>query len=266
MPIVIPNTELIPKAKSYLLSWIFTPLHIFFFILILLFIHPLLLLAKFFGGEVGLYHINALHNACHLLNMRFCGTRFEISGEVPPFPARGGMIIVSNHQSMYDIPLLTWTLRNINPKFIAKIELTKWIPSISYSLRHGGHGIIRRQDPESAVASLRSYGAESRKADRTVVIFPEGTRARDGQVKPFKARGFSTLKEEMPEAPVVPIAIEGSSALLHNKLFPFPYGIRVRLHIFPLIAQQSKTPEDILKECEACITKKITDWRQNEQN
>lgn len=252
----------VPATHSPLLSWLFSPLHIFFFACILLFFHPLLWLAHLLGGKTALHRIHNLHNLAHLLNMKLCGTHFLISGDIPTPPQSGGMIVISNHQSMYDIPLIAWTLRCLAPRFIAKTELQRGVPSISFSLRHGEHAIIDRSSPESAVATLRQYGERAQENNFCVVIFPEGTRARNGERKAFKSRGFCTLKEQMPDAPVLLLALDGSSALLEKKFLPFPFGIPVKLRIIQNFYDNNASPEEILRLAEETIASQLETWRQ----
>ena len=74
-------------------------------------------------------------------------------------PESGPLIIVTNHQSMYDIPPLIWYLRKYHPKFVSKKELGKGIPSVSFNLRHGGSALIDRKDRRQARAELERLGA-----------------------------------------------------------------------------------------------------------
>jgi 1-acyl-sn-glycerol-3-phosphate acyltransferase len=101
-------------------------------------------------------------------------------------PLNRPLIIASNHQSTYDIPPLIWYFRKHFPKFIAKKELGKGFPSISYNLRHGGAVLIDRKDPIAAVSALEGFCDNIKKNRWSVVIFPEGTRSRNGQPKSFQ--------------------------------------------------------------------------------
>ena len=68
------------------------------------------------------------------------------------------LIIVSNHQSMNDIPPIIWYMRKYHPKFVSKIELGKGIPSVSYNLRHGGSALIDRKDSKQALVAIARFG------------------------------------------------------------------------------------------------------------
>ena len=73
------------------------------------------------------------------------GTRYRFSN-LHHIPTDRPLIIVTNHQSMYDIPPIIWYMRKHHPKFVSKKELGKGIPSVSYNLRHGGSVLIDRKD------------------------------------------------------------------------------------------------------------------------
>ena len=68
------------------------------------------------------------------------------------------LIIVANHQSLYDIPPIIWFMRDWHPKFISKKELGKGIPSVSYNLRNGGSALIDRKDPKQALGEIKKCG------------------------------------------------------------------------------------------------------------
>ena len=134
----------------------------------------------------------ALFNWFALRFLHLLGTTYKVN--LPEnLPVNKPVIIVSNHQSMWDIPPIIWFLRSLHPKFISKKELGKGIPTISYNLRHGGSVLIDRKNPEQATQEIKNIAHYISKHNRGVVIFPEGTRSRDGNPKPFKQRGLLTL-------------------------------------------------------------------------
>ena len=101
-------------------------------------------------------------------------------------PVGRPIIFIANHQSMYDIPVMIWFLRKYHAKFISKIELTKGIPSISYNLRHGGAANIDRKDPRQSITEIAALGTRMKEKKWSAMIFPEGTRSKDGTVKTFQ--------------------------------------------------------------------------------
>jgi 1-acyl-sn-glycerol-3-phosphate acyltransferase len=127
--------------------------------------------------------------------------------EVARFPALpdGPLIFACNHESALDI----WVAFKVLPRnfrFVAKQELFR-LPVFGWYMRLGGHIPVDRGNHARAVESLRRAGAVVR-AGTSLVVFPEGTRSRDGRVQPFKKGSFVVAMEA--GVPVVPVAISGS--------------------------------------------------------
>lgn len=159
----------------------------------------------------------------------------------PDVPSEGPVIVVSNHQSLMDIPYLTTLLPHLSPRFISKLELAKWLPYVSYVLRSGGHALIDRKNPGTAVGIIKDLARNTREWKTAAVIFPEGTRARRGGLGNLKRRGFLTLLEELPEAPVVTVAINNAWKLAAYKLMPAPRGVDIRATV---IGVMPRSPDE----------------------
>ena len=140
-----------------------------------------------------------------------------------PIPEGVSIIFVSNHQSMFDIPPIVWYLRKYHPKFVSKIELGKGILGVSFNLRHGGAVLIDRKDPKQSLAALENFGKRIRRNAWSAVIFPEGTRSRNGRPKKFAVNGLKMIIKNNPEAYIVPIAINNSWKVF--KYGEFPLGM-----------------------------------------
>jgi 1-acyl-sn-glycerol-3-phosphate acyltransferase len=158
---------------------------------------------------------------------------------------------------MYDIPFLIWILREFHPKFIAKKELGKGIPSISFALRNMGSVLIDRSDHTQAISAIREFGIACQQRGFSAVIFPEGTRARDGKMKPFKVAGLRTLLEAMPAAEIVPVSIDGSWELVQYNLLPVPYGVTVHLTVLAPITR-SADAKTTVATCEQIIRNSLS--------
>lgn len=184
------------------------------------------------------------------------GTRFTFTNP-HDIKANQPLIIVANHQSMYDIPPLIWFLRKHHPKFISKIELAKGIPSVSYNLRHGGSVLIDRKNPAQAVNAIKRMAKYIEDNNRSVVIFPEGSRSRNGEPKPFKTKGLLTLLEQAPNALVVPVTINNSWKLLRYGKFPMGIGTHVTFLVHKPIDRANQSPENIVKIVETQITNAV---------
>jgi 1-acyl-sn-glycerol-3-phosphate acyltransferase len=124
---------------------------------------------------------------------------------------------------MHDIPPVIWFLRKNHPKFVSKKELGKGIPSVSYNLRHGGSVLIDRKDSKQAISQIAKLGKYIETTCHSAVIFPEGTRSRNGEPKKFQPMGLKILMKNAPSALIVPISISNSWKML--KYGNFPYGL-----------------------------------------
>jgi 1-acyl-sn-glycerol-3-phosphate acyltransferase len=210
-------------------SWIGTLAFSTSFVLLLFLFDLLLRLATPLGRRT-VERVGVLFQRALVGTYRLAGARvfLEIA---PGFEPGRSYIALSNHQSMFDIPLLAWAIPRNFPKYISKQSLARWIPGISYNLRHGGHALIDRSDRESSVRAIRKLARAVVDDGSTVVIFPEGTRRRDGTMAPFKPAGTLALLDEAPDAPVLPICIHNSWRIMENNLRPVPWGIQLRMWI-----------------------------------
>ena len=184
------------------------------------------------------------------------GTRYTFTNS-QNIPRDRPLIIVSNHQSMYDIPPIIWHMRKHHPKFVSKIELGKGIPSVSYNLRHGGSVLINRKDPKQSIAQLEKLGKYIEKHNRSAVIFPEGTRSRTGVPKPFRTTGLKVLMQNAPSALVVPISINNSWKLLKFGKFPMGLGTHLKFKVHQPL-ENDGNPETIIAKVEEEITNHVT--------
>ena len=124
-------------------------------------------------------------------------------------------IFASNHASLIDIPLLLIAV-NRYTVFIAKNELSK-IPIFKSILDRAGFIFVDRKNNDSAVKSMNNLMKDIKKTPRSVAIFPEGTRTRDGKLLPFK-KGAAIFAINT-NIPLVPVAISGTYSWSQKKLF-----------------------------------------------
>jgi len=214
-------------AMQKLLAYPLTVLYFICFGLTLVIFHPI----QWISFNVFGYH--ALKKTVDLLQfflmrcLNVLGTRFtfnnphDISTDKP-------LIIVSNHQSMYDISPIMWYLRKHHVKFVSKKELGKGIPSVSYNLRHGGSVLIDRKKPRQAIPAMMKFGEYIEENKRSAVIFPEGTRSKDGTPRPFKTKGLEILMKKAPSALMLPITVNNSWKMLRYGKFPMGIGNHIK--------------------------------------
>lgn len=136
--------------------------------------------------------------------MKITGSNIKVEGQdlIPSGP----VVFISNHEGDFDIPTL---LGYIDKPFgfISKIEVKK-VPIISSWMEVINCVFLDRKDRRQAIRSIRE-GTEILRKGHSLVIFPEGTRSKGGEMKEFKSGSFRLAKDA--EVPIVPICIKGTS-------------------------------------------------------
>ncbi|MEK9612861.1 MAG: lysophospholipid acyltransferase family protein [Flavobacteriaceae bacterium] len=192
--------------------------------------------------------------------LNLLGTRFDFNHPYS-LPTDRPIIFVANHQSTYDIPPLIWHLRRHHAKFISKKELGKGIPSVSFNLRHGGSVLIDRKKTKQSLVQIQEFGKQLTLKKHSAVIFPEGSRSRDGQPKPFRKGGLLHLMETMPNALVVPISIGNSWKLAKYNYFPMPMGIKIKFTVHPPLEIPAQKPEELIDRIESTIKQGVGEFK-----
>lgn len=143
----------------------------------------------------------------------FFGMQIEVlDWETLPEPIRNlsqPVILMANHESIIDPPVLMGALP-IPAVYISKKEL-KWMVPVGWAAAMGGTIFIDRSNREKAVASIAEAARQIR-GGKSVVIFPEGTRTRTGELLPFKKGGFALAEDA--GTPIVPLGIGGAFRML----------------------------------------------------
>jgi 1-acyl-sn-glycerol-3-phosphate acyltransferase len=202
-----------------ILSYPLTAIHYLVFYILLLLFHPVQWVClNVFGYQAHKKSVDIL-NFFLVAATGIVGTTYKFNN-LDRVPQGVPLIIVANHQSMYDIPAIIWFMRRVHPKFISKKELGKGIPSVSYNLRHGGSVLIDRKDPKQALPAIKSMGEYIEKHKRSAVIFPEGTRSKTGIPKRFSENGLKILCKYAPSAYIVPLSINNSWKIVRFGTFP----------------------------------------------
>ena len=130
----------------------------------------------------------------------------DVDGEVPADVTRRPYVVVANHASVADPFLLSFL--PFDMRFVAKEELFR-IPLIGWLLRLAGDIPVRSGDGTSATA-MRAACIATLARGLSVMIFPEGTRARDGELGRFRPGAFQVAIAA--SAPILPVALHGSAA------------------------------------------------------
>jgi 1-acyl-sn-glycerol-3-phosphate acyltransferase len=127
---------------------------------------------------------------------------------------------------------------------------------VSYNLRHGGSVLIDRKNPKQALPAMMKFGDYLEKTNRAGVIFPEGTRSKDGHPKPFKTRGLEILMKKTPSALIVPITVNNSWKMLRYGKFPMGIGNHIKFTVHKPLEIANFTDKQALL---ATVEKTITD-------
>jgi len=172
---------------------------------------------------------------------------------------RNPYVVVANHQSMADIPLISrlpWEM-----KWIGKEELFK-LPILGWMMQMAGDIPVRRGDKESGEQALR----EAQKVLQqkcSVMFFPEGTRSRNGQVLPFKKGAFKVAIEA--QVPILPIVLDGSTDCLPKSGWKFGAPGDIRLKVLPPVSTTGLTLADepaLRERVRQQIIQQLAQWRE----
>lgn len=162
--------------------------------------------------------------------LRGAGARLVVTGREHVDAARA-QFVVANHQSWIDVPALFRALP-VPLHFLAKHELGA-VPLLGWYIRATGMVLVDRGARRRATAAVER-AARLLASGRSVVSFPEGTRSRDGALRPFKSGAFGAALAT--GAPVLPVALVGAGAVLPAGGFrvrPGPIEVRVGAPIDP---------------------------------
>lgn len=246
-----------------IVDWVFTIPFMVLFGLTLLVFEVVARIVRLFGLRPMEITMGIMQRILLVL-FRISGTRLEVE-RAPGVLPRTGYIMVSNHQSLFDVPIFGGILFSNFPKYISKRELGRWIPAVSFNLTHGGNALIDRGDAVQAREAIWALGRAAEERNVAVVIFPEGTRSRDGRLRPFRVGGLKELLSAAPSLAVVPVTIDGAWKLLRHKLFPIPFGTRVKVRFSdPLPRRDDEDPAHVLERVRGVIEATLTEWRAAE--
>lgn len=197
-------------------------------------------------GEA-VHHVARVWGKCILW---ISGIRVDTHGFDPGLKDQS-CILMSNHQSNYDIPVLYSGLP-VQFRWLAKEELFR-IPIFGRSMRSAGYISIDRSNRKSAFKSL-AKAAEMIRGGTSVMIFPEGTRSSDGQLLSFKKGGFVLAVDA--GVPIVPIMISGTHKIMPKGRLLISRQ-RVRIDVGKTIQSSEftrKTKDDLMTHVRAAMS------------
>jgi 1-acyl-sn-glycerol-3-phosphate acyltransferase len=184
----------------------------------LVFVDPLIILSTLIFGLISMAGSTPMKSARRWARslLAIAGVRVTVEGLEKLTPG-ASYVFASNHLSYMDTPVI---LAHIPAdfRFMAKDGLFK-IPLLGTHLAQAGHIPVPRGDPRAAVKTLTLAAETIRTRNISLLIFPEGGRAHDGVLQPFKDGGaYIAIKAGVP---VVPLAISGTREILamHSATF-----------------------------------------------
>ena len=200
---------------------------------------------------------------------RFCGLRYTAdTGAAGELPRR--FIMLSNHQSLADIPMLVAAFPRHPPKFIAKRSLFRGVPTLSRCLRYGEHAAIDRRGPfRPTRRALIRLAQLDRHADPgspyppcSLAVFPEGTRSRDGKVARFYRAGTRVLAEHT-SLPIVAVALDGGTAISRLGALRNLAGIHYRVKVLAIYppATGRQAMAAVLDDAHRIIAAQVDAWQ-----
>jgi len=179
----------------------------------------------------------------------------EIDGPVV-LPENRSYVVVSNHQSLADIPIISsvkWEM-----KWVVKKELFR-TPFVGWMMRLAGDIRLDRADRRSGALMLLK-AKEYLSDGCSVMFFPEGTRSPDGRIGVFTTGAFQLAIRT--GVPVLPIVLDGSHSCLPKKSWIFGEKSVIRMKIFsPVPTTALENAEDLRDSIRGRMEEQITEWR-----
>ena len=190
------------------------------------------------------------------LCLLYSGVRVDVDGRHHLLPGQS-YVIVANHLSQFDIFVLYGYL-GVDFCWVMKHELRK-VPIICICCEKLGHVFINRDNTEAAIASLNAARAQLANG-ASVLFFPEGTRSRDGQLKPFKKGAFKMAQEL--RMPVLPITLSGTFDILPAGTLRLHPGATARLILHPPLSVTGNSDtelQNLVHQSRAAIATPLSD-------
>jgi len=182
----------------------------------------LLLLCRIFNNE------NLIYSPVRFfvrLGLALVNVRVEVNG-IERLDPNQTYIFTPNHQSLIEVPLFV-TYLGCNPAYLGKKEVFKY-PIFGYGIRMVGVVPVDRSNSPAAVESAK-VATENLKRGKSYVVYPEGTRSKDGRLLPFKKGAFMMAIDA--GVPVVPISVSGATRIMpKGQVKIFPSTVRLTIH------------------------------------
>lgn len=186
--------------------------------------------------------------------VRAAGIRIEISG-LEHVPADRQCIFMCNHVSNLDPPVVLPLLPG-RCSVLLKKELMR-IPILGTAMRMGKFVPVERGHRREAAQASVAAAADALRSGLNILVFPEGTRAKNGRLSIFKKGPFFLAQQT--EAPIVPIALSGTERMMRKGSIAITPGM-AKVQLLPVIEPtQYETREELLKAVRKAIADALPD-------
>ena len=256
----VEDDKLTPQMPpKTIASLLFFPFAALLFLIVLIVFEVMQIVCECFGKK-GAWVGRQILQRGFIYYLYTLGTKIEID-VATDLECDKAYIFVSNHQSMFDIPLLYYAFGSKEPRYISKVELGKGIPTISRYLKSSGSALIERDNPRQALPAIKKLAKQAEEENFGIAMFPEGTRARDGRLKKFRPSGLKILFQNAPDAVVMPVAIDGSWKFTCYPKGPIPLGVKVSVKSGNPIDREGKSTDELVAECEQEVRRLLAEIR-----
>jgi 1-acyl-sn-glycerol-3-phosphate acyltransferase len=226
--------------------------------LIILIWVPLLAVMRLFDRDPVLYRTGRMYRRLGYVLVRVNPNwKVEISGEKIENP-RNPYVVVANHQSMGDIPVvsnLPWEMKWVGKEELFKTPIVGWHMKLAGDIPVNRKGVRRWEQ----VAKKAGFYLDN---NCSVMIFPEGTRTKDGSVGRFADGAFALAV--IHQVPILPLVVEGTFDCLPKNSWLFGKAESMKVKVLAPIPTEGMTSSDVpeLRErVHKLIVDQLTAWR-----
>ena len=180
--------------------------------------------------------------------VRAAGIRIELTG-LEHVPSDQQCIFMCNHVSNLDPPVVLPLLPG-RCSVLLKKELMR-IPILGTAMRMGKFVPVERGHRREAAQASVTAAADALRSGLNILVFPEGTRSKDGRLSIFKKGPFFLAQQTL--APIVPIALSGTERMMRKGSIAITPGV-AKVQLLPAIdPAQYETREELLKAVRRAI-------------
>ncbi len=184
--------------------------------------------------------------------VRAAGIKIEITG-LENIPAGRSCIFMSNHVSNLDPPVVLPLLPG-RCSVLLKEQLMN-IPILGRAMQMGKFVPVVRGSSRGAAQMTVAAAADALRSGLHILVYPEGTRSRDGKLSTFKKGPFFLAQET--QAPILPIVVSGTQSMMHKGSYAISPGL-ARIQVLPAIEpSQYETREELLRATYAAIAEAL---------